>query len=96
MDMEITKTCYVVLYMGMGNVEILPCLYHKGHIVKDVGACFTRPHIKPVTTEELKTELLQHKVGVDFLEGTNYEYQAVTVQAPHSALVPVGCFEMIE
>jgi len=94
MKMRITKTCYVVLYIGMGNVEIIPSRYFEGQIVEDVGQ--PSEDAKRVTTEELKAELTQYKVETDFLEGTDYEYEHVMVQAPHSALVPVGCFEIIE
>jgi hypothetical protein len=93
MKVEITKDCYIIFYIGMGNVDIIPELCKKGKIYEDVGC----PEDKVlVTTEELKEELRKYKVGTAFLEGTDYEYECVMVQAPHSALVPVGCFKIIK
>ena len=92
MDIEITKDCYTILCLGMGNVEILPSLTKKGKIFKDVSY---DKDIKTVTTAGVKEELERYEVGTAFMADTNYEYASIVLQCPQSGLVPVGCFKSI-
>jgi hypothetical protein len=91
-DIEITKDCYLILCLGMGNVDILPDLNKKGKIYKDVEY---DESIKKITSLDLKKELEKHGVGIAFMADTNYEYESIILQCPQSALVPVGCFKII-
>ena len=91
MDIEITKDCYIILCLGMGNVDMLPDLNKKGKIYKDVGY---DENIKKVTSSDLKKELEKYGVGTAFMADTNYEYESIILQCPQSALVPVECFKI--
>jgi hypothetical protein len=92
MDLEITKDCFIILCLGMGNVDILPNLNKKGKIYKDVGY---DEKIKKLTTLQVKDELEKYGVGTAFMADTNYEYDSIMLQCPQSALIPSGCFKII-
>lgn len=76
----------------MGDVGILPNLTKKGKVFKNVG--YSENH-KKLTTIEVKKELERNKVGIAFMEGTNYEYAGIVLQVPQSGLFPVECFKII-
>lgn len=89
-NIKITKTCYMILYLGMGDICITPNLVQKGKVFTNIPVGEDE-----VSTEEIKKELQDHNVGTDFMADTNYKYVNIGIQPPHSVMIPVECFEFI-